>query len=363
MKNSTFALNLMKLERMLIMSNYKRGIDVSHWNGDIDWKKVKSSGIDFAIIRAGYGKEISQKDAFFDYNIIGASNAGLDVGVYWFSYAASVDEAIKEANTCHEVIKPYKNKITLPVFYDFEYDTEEYNGNIQYTRYLRTDIIRAFCEEIESLGYKAGYYTNNDYRNNRLNVEELEEYSLWLADYSKLTYTAGDFRQYSSSGKVDGIYGDVDMNVQYVEFETEFSPDVLYKVRINGRHWLPEVKNLEDYAGLYYAGITTDVAIKVTEGTIKYRVHILNGGWLSYVTGYDTRNPQNGYAGVGKLIDAIEIYYYTPYGKPVKKAKYRVADKNGKYYPWQYDNEKTGGQDGYAGIFGKPIARFQMCLK
>ena len=344
------------------MSNYKKGIDVSHWNGDIDWRKVKSSGIDFAIIRAGYGKEVNQKDSRFESNINGALNAGLNVGVYWFSYAASVEEAIKEAQVCTEVIKAYKREITLPVFYDFEYDTEEYNGNIQYTRDLRTDIIRAFCEEIASLGYKAGYYTNNDYRNNRLNVEDLEEYSLWFADYSDLKYTAGDFRQYSSTGKVDGIPWNVDMNIQYEDFETKFAPDVLYKVRIEGEYWLPEIKNLYDYAGLYYAKIT-DVAIKVTEGAIKYRVHILGGDWLPYVTGYNTKDYERGYAGNGKPIDAIEIYYYTPSGKPVKKAKYRVADKNGKYYPWQYDNEKTNGQDGYAGVFGKPITKFQICLE
>ena len=344
------------------MSNYKKGIDVSYWNGIIDWKKVKSSGIDFAIIRAGYGRTAYQRDGKFLKNITGATSAGLEVGVYWFSYAGSIEEAAKEARACNEVIKSYKDKIALPVFYDFEYDTEEYNGNIQYTRDLRTDIIRAFCEEIEALGYKAGYYTNNDYRNNRLNVEDLEEYSLWLADYSNLSYTAGDFRQYSSTGKVDGISGKVDMNVQYVEIDDKFSPDVYYKVRIEGNKWLPEVKNLEDYAGLSYEKIT-DVAIKVTEGTIKYRVHILGGSWLPYVTGYNTKDYEHGYAGNGKPIDLIEVYYYAPPGKPVKKAKYRVADGNRNYYPWQHDNEKTNGQDGYAGVFGKLITKFQICLE
>lgn len=344
------------------MSNYKKGIDVSHWNRKIDWKKVKSSGIDFAIIRAGYGNRASQKDFRFESNINGALNAGLNVGVYWFSYGTNIKGAIEEARVCDEVIRSYRDKINLPVFYDFEYDTEEYNGNIAYTRNLRTEIITAFCSEIERLGYKAGYYTNNDYRNNRLNVEDLEKYSLWLADYSNSSYTVGDFRQYSSTGKVEGIHGNVDMNIQYKDFETEFSPDVLYKVRIEGNKWLPEVKNLEDYAGLYYAKIT-DVAIKVTEGTIKYRVHNLRGNWLPYVEGYNTKDFENGYAGNGNPIDAIEVCYYTPSGKPVKKAKYRVADKNGNYYTWQYDNEKTKSQDGYAGMLGKPITKFQICLE
>ena len=97
----------------------EKGIDVSKWNGDIDWNKVKSDGIDYVIIRGGFGN--SSIDPKFKSHIEGASNAGLKVGVYWFSYATSVSKAKEEAAKCLETIKPYKDKISYPVFYDFEY--------------------------------------------------------------------------------------------------------------------------------------------------------------------------------------------------------------------------------------------------
>lgn len=141
------------------------------------------------------------------------------------------------------------------------------------------------------------------------------------------------------------------------------APDVIYKVRAGGK-WLPEVKNLEDYAGIVGKAIT-DVAIKVTKGSIKYRVHVKGGGWLSWITKYDTSDIM-GYAGIGSPIDAIEIYYYTPSdiakAQGYYKAKYRVSPVKSSYYSYQYDNEKTNGQDGYAGYFGKTIDRLQITL-
>ena len=135
-----------------------------------------------------------------------------------------------------------------------------------------------------------------------------------------------------------------------------------YRVRTNGK-WLPAVKNLEDYAGLPGKAIT-DVAIKVSKGKVKYRVHIKGGDWLPYVTGYNINDYHNGYAGNGKPIDAIEVYYYTPNNiRPYKKAKYHVSPLNGSYWPWQYDNEKTNGQDGYAGGFGAMMDCFQIVIE
>ena len=139
------------------------------------------------------------------------------------------------------------------------------------------------------------------------------------------------------------------------------SVDVTYRVRAGGV-WLPAVKNLDDCAGKIGVPVT-DVAIRVSDGKIKYRVHLLDGGWLPYVTGYDINEPENGYAGDKKPIDAIEAYYYTPDGvQPYKKAKYRVSPLGGNYWPWQYDNEKDDSQDGYAGSFGQAIDRFQIVI-
>lgn len=134
--------------------------------------------------------------------------------------------------------------------------------------------------------------------------------------------------------------------------------NVYYKVKTVKHGWLPEVKNLTDFAG-YENSPITGVAIKVDRGSIKYRVHIKNGGWLPYVTGYNTNDLNNGYAGNGKVIDAIEVYYYTPNDiRPYKKAKYKVND-----YSYQYDNEKSNNQDGYAGVFGVDMVKFQIVIE
>lgn len=137
--------------------------------------------------------------------------------------------------------------------------------------------------------------------------------------------------------------------------------DVTYRVRAGGK-WYPAVKNLSDFAGKVGVAIT-DVAIKVSQGKIKYRVHLLDGSWLPYVTGYNISDAANGYAGTGKPIDAIEVYYYTPDGVAIKKAKYRVSPLKRNYWSWQYDNEKDDSQDGYAGKYGQSIDRFQIVIE
>ena len=141
-------------------------------------------------------------------------------------------------------------------------------------------------------------------------------------------------------------------------------PTVSYRVRCGGR-WLPSVTDLSDYAGVTGEAIT-DVAIRASEGAVKYRVHVMGGRWLPYVTGCDINDDENGYAGDNKPIDAVEVYYDTP-SSVVKrcgwlKAKYRVAPIGNYYFPWQYDDETSSGQDGYAGEFGRRIDWFQMTL-
>lgn len=145
--------------------------------------------------------------------------------------------------------------------------------------------------------------------------------------------------------------------------------NAFYRVRTQKHGWLPEVKNLDDYAG-YENSPITGLAIRVDKGSIKYRVHIkevkddngnviVKGRWLGWITKYDIDDYFNGYAGNGNIIDCVEVYYYTPNDiRPYKKAKYKVND-----YPYQYDNEKTNGQDGYAGVYGVPATKFQMIIE
>jgi len=139
------------------------------------------------------------------------------------------------------------------------------------------------------------------------------------------------------------------------DFPRSNNVNVYYRVRTVKHGWLPEVRNLEDYAGWENSPIT-DIAIRVDRGSIRYRVHVKGSNWLPYVTGYDINDLSNGYAGNGKVIDAVEVYYETPDDiRPYKRAKYKVNE-----YPWQYDNEKDTRQDGYAGAFGVNVTKLQI---
>lgn len=147
-----------------------------------------------------------------------------------------------------------------------------------------------------------------------------------------------------------------------IEDKPEPSSNVVncyYKVRTQKHQWLPEVKNLDDYAG-YENSPITGLAIKVDKGSIRYRVHLKGKGWLPFVTGYDINDFNNGFAGdIVNIIDCVEVYYYTPKNiRPYKKAKYKVNN-----YPYQYDNEKTKGQDGYAGVYGVTATKFQIIIE
>ena len=136
-----------------------------------------------------------------------------------------------------------------------------------------------------------------------------------------------------------------------------------YAVRIEGGKVLPAVTNLNDFAGIRGKRIT-DIAIKVNKGSVRYRVHVLGGGWLPWVTGHNWNDYVNGYAGNGNPVDAVQVYYETPSSivstHGYQKAQYRVSPVNGNYWSWQYDDETDNGQDGYAGCFGQAMDRFQL---
>lgn len=230
-----------------------RGIDVSSHNGKIDWKTVKSSGIEFVIIRAGYGN--STKDKCFDENIKNAREVGIKVGVYWFSYAINEAEARKEADFCRNTIKSHK--LDLPVFYDFEYDTERYanENGVTYTKESRTAIIKAFCDRIEEHGYHCGIYLNPDYIKHRVNYNELKAYPLWLANWTTDKSTNFSVSQNDVSieygkpfmwqfgiGYIQGIEGNTDLNHGYFEADVDNEPSEWSK---NAIEWAVKNKILQ----------------------------------------------------------------------------------------------------------------------
>lgn len=192
--------------------SYKKLIDISKHNGVIDFKKVKADGISGVIIRAGSG--MNNIDYKFKANIEGAIKAGLEIGIYWFSYAYNQAMALKEAEYCIAAIKPYKSKISLPVFFDWEYDSMDYahKYGVYPNKSRITTMTKVFCQKVKAAGYKAGYYLNLDYERNYYDTAQLKVFYKWFARYTSIEQSYCDVWQYSSSGRVDGISGNVDMD-------------------------------------------------------------------------------------------------------------------------------------------------------
>ncbi len=195
-----------------------RGIDVSKYNKEIDWVKVRNSGIEFAIIRVGYrgsGSGVLVEDPFFRQNLAGAKAAGLKIGVYFFTQAISTEEAAEEAEAVASLVNA--SDLALPVYLDVESSGNANGGRADgLDTATRTEIVKCFCETAQSLGYRAGVYANKTWMTSRLNMEELAPYEKWLAQYRTAgpTYT-GDYSmwQYTSNGSVDGIQGRVDLDI------------------------------------------------------------------------------------------------------------------------------------------------------
>ncbi|WP_343346197.1 SH3 domain-containing protein [Terrisporobacter petrolearius] len=198
----------------LRLNPIEKGIDVSKWNGNINWRSVKNSGVDYVIIRAGYGT--STIDPKFKTYIEGAKSVGLKIGVYWFSYATTPNNAAMEAQACLNALSPYKNNVTYPVFFDFEYDSVRYanNNGVKVTRDLASRMATSFLNKVESKGYTSGIYTNKDFSSTYFTSDLINSNNMWVAQYSS-TNTFGkpySMWQYSEKGSVPGISGYVDMN-------------------------------------------------------------------------------------------------------------------------------------------------------
>ena len=215
-----------------------RGIDISKYQGDVDFGRVKDSGIQFVIARIGYGMYENQKDPKFENNYAGATGNGLPIGVYLYSYALSVEDAEREAEVALNWLA--NRKLNLPVYYDIEDRSQATLG-----KQTLTDMCKAFCRKIESGGYWAGIYANKYWLTTHLDSSQLEnDFTIWVAQYnSQNTYNGKyDMWQYTSSGKVNGINGNVDMNILYRDI---FSND-----SGNGdRPSEPSLPNLSGYHG------------------------------------------------------------------------------------------------------------------
>lgn len=194
------------------------GIDVSKWNKEIDWDIVKAEGVDFAIIRCGYRGSTSGwlvEDPYFFKNIEGAKKAGIKVGVYFFTQAVDLVEAVEEASMVVALLGD--TKLDYPVFID----TEGAGGNGRADNLdpgTRTAVVNAFCKTIENAEMTAGVYASRNWYLNNLNRDELNDQKVWLAEYRQTPEYDGhyDMWQYTSSGSVAGIEGRVDLNISYL---------------------------------------------------------------------------------------------------------------------------------------------------
>lgn len=200
----------------------RKGIDVSKWQGNIDWEKVKASGVHFAMLKCGAGRTIDEPQ--FKYNASECERLGIPYGVYYFSYAYTEDMAAAEAQRCLELIKGLK--LSYPVAFDFEYDSVDWAAKqgVKVDKTLASAMARAFLNAIEAAGYYGLLYTNADYLRNYYDADIPKRYDVWLATYKANAKVedkpaqAGGMWQYSSTGKIDGIEGNVDLNYAYYDY-------------------------------------------------------------------------------------------------------------------------------------------------
>lgn len=314
---------IMEVEKMVKI----KGIDVSKHQGTIDWKKVKDSGIKIAILRVGYGSDIkSQDDSQFARNLAECNKYDISVGVYIYSYAKSVNEAKSEAQHVLRVLNGAK--IDYPIFYDMEDDATQGKCNAK----LLGDMADAFCSSIRNAGYDVGIYANKYWFTNKLTDSRFKNMKKWVAQYSssmtcKVDNVVG--WQYSSTGKVNGISGNVDMNEFYLSLNK-----IEYQAHIQNIGWQNVVSNGE-MAGTTKKSLRME-ALKIwADGiNLKYRAHVQNIGWQDYVTS----GQLCGTEGKSLRMEAVQIDADIP-------LKYRVHIQNLGWSEW-YTNGSIAGTTG-----------------
>lgn len=209
----------------------KRGIDISEWQGelsDLSWNKIKNDGTEFVIIRCGYtgyGKsKVKRVDKFFENNYNNAKKHGIPVGVYYYSCVTSIEEAREEANFVLDIIKG--KKFEYPIVIDTEDDHDINNtsnsnkSQASIGKRTLTPIIKTFCDILEEKNYYVSIYASTYWFENNLILDDLQDYDKWIAQWSNsvsVDYEYGIW-QYSSTGRVDGIVGNVDMNYSYLDY-------------------------------------------------------------------------------------------------------------------------------------------------
>lgn len=201
-----------------------KGLDVSKWQGSVDWKRVRGCGFDFVMLRDGFGKTEGQEDICFAENYEKARQNGLYVGAYHYSYAKTVEDAEKEAKYCLSLLKG--KRFEFPIALDVE-DACQQSLSVREL----SEIIRAFCEKLESAGYYVSVYANLYWLLHKIDADCKKRYDIWLAQWAEKPTYDGDFGmwQYTSDGRADGILGRVDLDFAYKDY-----PRIMEKNGLNG---------------------------------------------------------------------------------------------------------------------------------
>lgn len=368
-----------------------KGVDISGANGDVDFGMLKRNGISFVMINLG--------NLFAD-NVRKAEAAGMPWGGYYYTYSCSPDEDRQELEKILSRLSG--KKPTYPIAIDVE-DSDNYkknHGGWNYTNVTRN--AKYLLEGLSNAGYYPMIYTGFEEIENYLAKDIWQKYDMWFAHWArKCGYTGDNLSMWQFGGETNlicspYIEGEIfDQNYCYKDYPTiiknggyngwtkssggstpkddipvtpspkpSVNEPIIYTQGVANGKWLGVIKNGADYSGIFGKALVA-LAAKVTKGAIEYSVHIKDKGWLGKVTGFNYKDYINGYAGdgnpaeKGNPIDGVRMYYRTPTEVVNKLGYYRVAYRvhllGGGWLDWQYDTETTGGQDGYAGIFGRTI--------
>ena len=318
-----------------------RGIDVSNHQGTVDWNKVKAAGIVFAILKVGpvYGKP----DDSFERNAAECERLGIPYGVYYYSYARSVEDANKEADRTLAWLGGHHP--SLPVYYDLE---DSYIlQDPDFSKDKLTQIAQAFCNRMEAVGFKSGIYANLNWLNNYLNSPSLSGYDHWVAQYNWRCDYAGSysFWQYSSSGNVPGVNGRCDMNYCFngsLLNVDDSKMHIQYEAHVSNIGWMSSKRDGSTAGTTGQSKSVEDLKVSilnpVEDGSVQINANVSGVGWQ----GWDTPSAsEGGTTGQGRAVEAVRLRLTGSLAKDYD-VYYRVHASNIGWMAWAKDGEEAG---------------------
>ena len=318
-----------------------RGIDVSNFQGTIDWNQVKAAGIEFAILKVGpvYGKP----DSTFERNATECERLGIPYGVYYYSYARSVADANKEADRTLAWLGGHHP--SLPVYYDLEDNYILQDPN--FSKDKLAQIAQTFCNRMEAVGFKSGIYANLNWFNNYLNSPSLSGYDHWVAQYNWRCDYAGSysFWQYSSSGNVPGVNGRCDMNYCFngsLLNVDDSKMHIQYEAHVSNIGWMSSKRDGSTAGTTGQSKSVEDLKVgilnPVEDGSVQINANVSGIGWQ----GWDTPSAsEGGTTGQGRAVEAVRLRLTGSLANDYD-VYYRVHASNIGWMAWAKDGEEAG---------------------